>query len=340
MKRVKLQEIADMLEVSRVTVWKVFNNKEGVSEETRRRVLDCAAVMQYEPLKSQDISVIIPEKQRILVSVVVSRPDTSAFWIEIIHALSQELSNEGIGLMYTYLPEQVNDDYILPDTLTDKNLHGIIIMNVYDNKMLKRLNDLPIPKVFLDVVTDMEDVGLKGDLILLEGRKSVKEIVTYLLKKGRTRIGFIGDIHYAKTNMERYEGYLLALKEFDLELDSLLCYTNNMSLFAYTQVIEEFLEGFSIMPEAFICVNDHIASILLQSLQRRGYNVPKDVAVSGFDDNNEFNSTKSLTTVRVNNSLLGKRLVKQLLYRMENGEEHYETTYIRPKVIYRSTTEI
>jgi LacI family transcriptional regulator len=39
MKRIKIQDIADSLQVSRVTVWKVLNNKEGVSEDMKNKVL-------------------------------------------------------------------------------------------------------------------------------------------------------------------------------------------------------------------------------------------------------------------------------------------------------------
>jgi LacI family transcriptional regulator len=64
------------------------------------------------------------------------------------------------------------------------------------------------------------------------------------------------------------------------------------------------------------------------------------VAVSGYDDNNEFIYTKNLTTVQVNNSQIAKRLAKQLLYRIDNMEDPYEITYIRTKVIYRNSTRV
>ncbi len=339
MKRAKIQDIADLLQVSRVTVWKVFNNKEGVSEDMRRKVLECAAEMNYQPSRLQELELPVRERKKTIVSVVVSRPETSSFWVRIIHQLAEEFSNSGIGLMYTYLPAQVSEGYVLPQALTDGSLQGIIIMNVYDRAMLQLLNELPIPKVFLDIVTDMPMESLNGDLLLLEGRDSIKEIVTSLIKKGHQRIGFIGDIQYAKTNMERYEGYVSAMHQHGMLIDSKICYTGSMTLSTYVEIIERFMSGLSQMPDAFVCVNDHAANILVQYLESHGCSVPEDVAVTGYDDNNEFNYTKNLTTVQVNNSLIGKRLAKQLLYRVDNSDDPYEVTYVRTKVIYRSSTE-
>ena len=338
MKRAKIQDIADSLKISRVTVWKVFNNKEGVSEDMRRKVLECAAEMDYKPSKKQDIDLPVLVKKQTLVSVVVSRPESSAFWVKIIHQLAEEFSNSGIGLMYTYIPERMSEGYVLPKSLSDGSLQGIIVMNVYDKEMLQLLNDLTIPKVFLDIVTDMQVEALKGDLLLLEGRDSIREIVLNMVSKGRSSIGFIGDINYAKTNMERYEGYVSAMHQSGLPIDSQICYTGSMTLNTYAETIEGFMKQLPKMPDAFVCVNDHAANILIQYLESHGYQVPEDVAVSGYDDNNEFHYTKNLTTVQVNNSLIGKRLAKQLLYRIENMEDSYEVTYVRPKVIFRNST--
>lgn len=338
MKKAKIQDIADLLKVSRVTVWKVLNNKEGVSEEMRQRVLQCAAQLEDQLSGNANMvkSKTIPMQK--LVSVVVSRPESSSFWIKTIHELAEEFSRKGIGLMYTYLPSNIEESYVLPPSLTSGNLHGIIIMNVYEAKMIRLLNELTVPKVFLDVVPEMPFEELNGDLLLLEGQKSVSKIVEEMIKSGRKRIGFIGDIYYAKTNMDRYEGYLLALKKNGLPVDEQICYTGSMSLDMYATIIENFVLNLPVMPDAFVCVNDHAATMLLQCLTSNGYRVPEDVAVSGYDDNNEFTFTKELTTVQVDNKLLGKRLARQMLYRMENPDYAYEVTYILPKVIFRKST--
>jgi len=340
MKREKIQDVADALKVSRVSVWKVLNDKEGVSKDMKKRVLDY--VYQTDgniaDTISQDKLPLVPKQT--LVSVVVSRPETSAFWVKIIHQLSEEFSNREIGLLYTYLPDNTPEGYVLPNSLTDSTLEGIIVMNVYNKDIIHKLNELTIPKVFLDTITDMSVNTLNGDLLLLEGKSCMKEIVSNMIMKGRKKIGFIGDINYAKTNMERYKGYLSAMESNHIEVQGNFCYTGDMRLRKYTEIIEHFLEGLSEMPDAFVCVNDHAATVLMGLLERRGYRIPMDVFVSGYDDNNEFTYTKNLTTVHVDNSMLAKRLARQLLYRIENKEDPYEVILIRSNVIYRDSTSL
>src|SRR5690606_19678744 len=109
-----------------------------------------------------------------------------------------------VNLMYNYLPPNYYEGYTLPDILYNGTVEGIVIINVYDIKLLSMLNRLNMPKVFLDVATDFPIDTVTGDLIILEGKRSVKKITNEIIKKGRTEIGFIGDIHYALTNKERF----------------------------------------------------------------------------------------------------------------------------------------
>ena len=68
------------------------------------------------------------------ISVVVSRPDSSVFWSNIIHEIAKEVTQAGCSLMYTYVPTEIPKDYILPPPLTSGQVQGIIILNVYNPK--------------------------------------------------------------------------------------------------------------------------------------------------------------------------------------------------------------
>ena len=62
--------------------------------------------------------------------------------------------------------------------------------------------------MFLDTVPGFLPPALGGDLLLLEGRAAVRQITGRLLDAGHTRLSFIGDVGYAQTNTDRYEGFL------------------------------------------------------------------------------------------------------------------------------------
>jgi len=342
-----MQEIADALNISRVTVWKVFNNYPGVSDALSEQILSKAEEMGYltqkQPTKKisslTDQAGQISQDVQMTVSVVVSRPESSMFWMNIIHQIAKELVSSNINLMYTYLPSITTEGYTLPPVLTNGSLQGIIVLNVYDHDLLNMLNELPIQKVFLDLVSSIPEDSLTGDLFLLEGKSSVCKITESIITKGRTEIGFIGDIEYAKTNKDRYWGYLDALKEHDIPFRNDYCLTHNIGIYTYAEEINEFLSNLKKMPQAFVCASDYVAHFLLKYLNANNFSVPEDIAVSGYDGTTEYiDQADFLTTVQVQTRELGKRLVKQLLYRISNPESPTEVTYIYSKINYGEST--
>jgi LacI family transcriptional regulator len=349
MRKINMQDLANALNVSRVSVWKVFNDYPGVSESLRRQVLAKAQEMGYlksgqpmsteQPLQAEQPVDSTETNVQITVSVVVSRPDTSMFWMNIIHCIAKELAKDNVNLMYTYLPAEYSDSYTLPSVLSNGTVQGMIVLNVYDVNMLHMLNQVRIPKVFLDIVNSIPEDLLTGDLVLLEGQNSIRKITNSIINKGRTKIGFIGPTDYARTNQDRYKGFLSAMSQNYLSVDPKLCLIRNIGTDTYKEEIGQFLSGLDKMPQAFICVSDYVANLVIQYLNEHKIQVPKDVAVSGYDGITEYSDLVNyLTTVQVDLNALGKRLAKQLLYRMEDVDAPYEIIYLTFDVSYGQST--
>ena len=87
MSKVTMQDIADELGISRVTVWKVFNNHSGVSEAVRESVLQKAKELGYSKFMQEPAAIPNDPQEDKTVSLIVSRPDSSTFWTNIIHRL-------------------------------------------------------------------------------------------------------------------------------------------------------------------------------------------------------------------------------------------------------------
>lgn len=343
MGKVTMQDIADALDVSRVSVWKVFNEYPGVSDTLRKQVISKAQEMGYPKLGQPLITAPsdeLPEAEApITVSVVVSRPDSSVFWMNIIHYIAKELAANNINLMYVYAPSKHTQSYTLPAVLTNGTVQGMIILNIYDAPLLEMLNELRIPKVFLDTVTSIPDDLLTGDLVLLEGCKSVQKITDSIIQKGRTDIGFIGATDYARTNNDRYLGYKQAMASHNLFIDPGKCLTGSIGIYTYAEEINQFLNGLNKMPEAFVCASDFLANLVIRYLKEHNIDVPKDVAVSGYDGNAEYSELVNyLTTVQVDTRALGKRLVKQLLYRINDPDSPVELIYLTFDISYGDST--
>lgn len=336
MSKVTMQDIADALGVSRVTVWKAFNNHDGVSAALKESIMSKAKELGYPKVATE-----VDNKQSAdikTVALVVSRPDSSIFWTNIIHRLAQELSLHDITLMYTYVPSSYTEGYTPPAVLNPDMVDGIIVLNVYDEHLLNIFNDIDIPKVFLDTVPTLSDQLLTGDLFIIEGYQTEYAITEHLIKKGLKKLAFIGDIQYARTNMERYAGFVACMKDYHLPVDSSLVFTDRISIEHYPEQIHGFLDSLTETPEAIICVSDYVAHYVEMYLSDHPYAFPNGILLTGFDCSKEYsNVIDKVTTVDVKTNLLGKRLAVQIMYRMEHPLAPTELTFIRYNIVYSNT---
>lgn len=336
MNKVTMQEIADALGISRATVWKVFHNYGNVSPGLRSNVWDKAAELGYVK-GGHGLEQFRQEKDR-NVSAIVSIPDSAAFSMKIIHSLAQELSLYNINLMYTYMPSSYSDEYRIPQMLYNNVVQGAVVLNIYDKRLTEGINGLSLPKVFVDVAQQINLRELSGDLVLLEGWDTMCQITESLVARGMTKIGFIGDIGQARTIYDRYEGFCRCMRERDLPVDKAFCLTHIEETFSCEEEISIFLDSLTMLPEAFVCASNFIAHCLQLYFSRHRERVPEGIVVTGYDDSGTFADLSGLlTTASVKTEFLGKRIAKQIIYRMESGNAPYETIYVKPSVIERNS---
>lgn len=348
MKKMSLQQIADDLSVSRITVSKVLNNKPGVSPSLRKRINQKLAEHNYKKLSNSDSAsdgtisnspINIIEKN---IAVVATEPGFSDFWLKIINGISSEISSQHYNLIYNFINKDEASNYIVPNIIQSKSVSGIVVVNLYDDQAIKMLVDTGLPIVFLDTTPTILASNIKTDIILLEGEKTIYEITKNLISKNCKSIGFIGDITYCQTILDRYNGFVRACHENNVFIDSKYCFTKcNGGHFYYPNELQKFLRNLKDYPDAFVCANDAIADTLIKYLSYNDIHVPRDIAVSGYDnvqlsllDNSE------ITTAEVDTVMLGRRLARQVLLRIGYPDAFRETVYVNPSILYRRSTDI
>jgi LacI family transcriptional regulator len=332
MGKVTMQDLADAVHVSRITVWKALNNRPGVSGEMRLEIQRKASEMKY----SASASIPVKEAADRTFSIVVSRPESSSFWMQIIHHIAKELAMHGINMMYTYMPTSYHEGYTLPSSLNAESVDGFIVLNVYNEDLLRLLMAQPLPKVFLDTVPSIAPQDLNGDLVILEGRARVCEITAKLLASGRKKLGFIGDVNYAKTNFDRYQGFLDAHRAQHITVDPALCMTGPIGLRSHYEEISHFLSGLTALPDAFVCPSDFIAHFISRNFTVTGRRITEGFVLTGFDNNPEYaNIAGQITTVNVETAMLGKSLARKLMFHADYPDAPYEVAYVATNILYR-----
>lgn len=342
MKTVGINHIAEKVGISRNTVSKVINGRGDVAGDTRKKIIEAAIELGYKKIK--------PEWQEEVnlknVLVIATSPDFSSYWGKIINGITHRIVEEGYDCFYHFLTSEQVKEFTVPNVLKKENISGIIIMNVYEPQTIEEIGRLNIPAVYFDSPLKYRDESVKGDTILIEGRMSIAKITKQLIGEGITKIGFIGDITYCKSIYERWIGFVKTMENYQISVDERYCLISSSQGHFYIdgeveEHLEKLLEEQIEMPKAFICANDVIAYRVINLLNKRGYNIPEDIKVSGFDDIEEnMLQEKILTTVNIATEDIGIRLAEQIIWRMENSHRQYEIIKIVGEVIERLSTQV
>jgi LacI family repressor for deo operon, udp, cdd, tsx, nupC, and nupG len=92
------------------------------------------------------------------------------------------------------------------------------------------------------------------------------------------------------------------------------------------------------LPTAFMCVNDQTAIGVMIGLNARGYDIPKDFSVTGFDDVPQaVFMSPPLTTIRQPRTLIGKQAMALLLEFLSDGQSAETEILLRPDLVVRNS---
>jgi DNA-binding LacI/PurR family transcriptional regulator len=92
------------------------------------------------------------------------------------------------------------------------------------------------------------------------------------------------------------------------------------------------------MPTAFVCNCDKTADILIEKLQAKGYKVPEDISVVGFDRYNVKDlEGLELTTYEIDRKALAQISVNMIIKRIEGDNEKKGIRIVEGRIIQGNT---
>ena len=322
----KNKEIADILKISPAAVSLALNNKYGVSEDTRRKVIalrNSSMAADYNDLQRRELNApqilfLVLKKHGFVIS------DTP-FFMSLSEALYQRTSIEGYSLRVCYFhPEQDLQAYL--DSLNVEQYDGILVLGTEaDSQDIATICALNKPAVVLDAWIDDMDI----DCVLMDNESGVLQGMKYAYAMGHRRIGFIGSQVRANNFRDRYCAYRAALNRLNLPYRREYVQYIRSTADGACADMQHILENGCEMPSLFVCANDIVAMGVINALTKRGYRVPDDVSIIGFDDmpvSAQFNPP--ITSVGINIRKIAKTAVETLVERMhekENASVHVRT---------------
>lgn len=330
------KELANILNISPSTVSMVFNNKPGISEETRTKVLEAAREYGYrytekKATKAQTgtIYLIIYKKHGAIIN------DTP-FFFNVTEGIEKECRRNNCNLQIKYFDER-NDLSSQIESLNDSSCSGILLLATEMNEPDFAIFDsIKKPLVVLDCYYDQ----LQYDSVIINNIQGAYIATEYLIKNGCKKIGYIHSNIKISNFSERADGYYKALRRYNIDTSHpYVVEVRPTTEGAYKDMIA-YLDRNKDLPDGFFADNDIIAAACMKAFSEKGIKIPQDVSIIGFDDIpiGEL-LTPPLTTMNVPKHSLGSMAVSTLLNRIQEQNDRQIKLELSTQIIERGSVK-
>jgi LacI family transcriptional regulator len=328
--KVTMQQIADKLNLSKNSVSQALSGKEGVSEQTRKQIVEQAQQMGYVYSQTR-----MHKKQGRTGSIMLIASDFAfhkSFFGEIYLAVEKEAFQCGLNLFIQSISHEATEKLILPPSVQNQLVDGVLILSHISTEYTNAIISTGIPTILVD----HHQPNIFADCLLINNHFGAYSAVQHLIDLGHRDIGFMGNISISPSYYERMEGYLMALNHNDIAENTDFIIKNAEE---QADFIAKLLPQIERMPTAWFCVNDGLGFLVNATLQQMGYKVPEQVSIISFDNGQLSQiATPRISTMDIDLKLYGKKAVELLLWRMENPTEPFMEILLPTQFIQREST--
>ncbi|MBV6713858.1 LacI family DNA-binding transcriptional regulator [Paenibacillus chitinolyticus] len=352
-KHVSMQNIADRLGISKYTVSQALSGKDGVSDETRLKIMETARTMGYRKKinKSPAAAGLFQEwdgrrkeitssstDPYMLVWIHSAKQQDPFFWPKVIDGLAQTCRDLQAHYMLISVPPHREDELAMPGFLDPARCMGHILLGTFSTRAVISLQQTGLPLVLVD----HEEPLVNVDCVVNSNVDAAVAATKQLLREGCDSLVFVGSDSFSVSFRERALGCRIASEEA-AESGRPVCLSKwNVPYLSPTWphdlAVRVGAVSTSELPDGFICANDHIALRLMALLKQRGFDIPGQCRVIGFDNiEAAAASSPALSTVELSKELLGIRAVETLLYRKRHPGRAHEKIVLAPEFIARAS---
>ncbi|MDQ0495431.1 LacI family DNA-binding transcriptional regulator [Paenibacillus brasilensis] len=336
----KIDDIARLAGVSKSAVSLAFNNKPGVSEETKEHILKIAHEHGYRPrtmksnkefTKSHHVIRFVACKNT---GIVTEQYESLPFFNELIHHITNQVRNHGNTLIFSSFDSHslVEELYALEK---EQPSSGVLLLGTnLTSEIIHSIQSIHANIVILDTCFEHIDASFVSINNYLGGYKAGQ----YLVQSGHRQIGYVQSSTRILNFKKRKEGFMAALEEHDLSIDDRLTFNMHpmlvMSQDSFKTAIQELTE----LPSALFCENDYMAISAIKTFQEMNIRVPEQISVMGFDNIHEAKViSPELTTIHVKKDVLAQTAVNLLMEKLNQNQEHHTQVLVNTVVIERKS---
>lgn len=326
---VTIKDIAKLANVSHTTVSRALNDSPFINEETKNKIKAIAEQLNYVPNYNAK-SLVLDKSYTIgLFFSSISQGTSPSFFYETVRGV-----NSAIEENYNLVVRGI-DDYKDFTSINNKRFDGIVLMSQSDkdNAFIYHVLQRGIPLVVLN--REIEGSSLIN--ILSDDKEGAFKAVKHLIENGHRDIALIEGKEGFKSAIHRKEGFLKALIESKIPVNSEYMVKGKYSMESGYRAMKELL-ALENVPTAVFCSNDDMAIGAIKAAFESGLAVPNDISIVGFDNIgfSEY-ATPALTTIKrpmEEVSIIGGKKVIDLI---NHGKNQGEKVYIKTELVVRDS---
>ncbi len=327
-----IEDVARMAGVSIATVSRAIHHPGKVAETTRKKV---NAAIARTGFTANAMAQSLRNKSSKMILAMV--PDISnTFFANILLGLEAVATRRGYGLLIGNTENDPKTEATYLNYARSNKADAMVLMTGHLPFGADEVRDHLPPIVAACEALPDDDVPFVG----VDNRHGARVAVRHLVELGHRRIAYISGPLSNILSLDRRAGYEEALSQMGLALDPDLILDGDFSMESGRLAVERLFIR-DALPTAFFCANDDMAIGVLLALSQRGYVVPRDFSVIGFDDI-PFSSctTPPLTTVRQPRRLIGEAAMNIVLDMVEQKAPPSGPRILPVELVIRGSTGV
>jgi DNA-binding LacI/PurR family transcriptional regulator len=331
--QITIKDIAKKLGISPSTVSRALKDHPDISAKTKKAVSELAQKLKYEP---NAIALSLQSSRSNVIGLIIPEI-VHYFFSQVISGIEDVANDAGYHVMIC----QSNESYIREvknvQALLASRIDGLLVSvskETRDFSHFRNLKKKNIPIVFFDRICKEID----SDRVIVDDFTGAYKAVEHLICTGCKRIAHLSTNQNLLIGLNRYEGYLKALKDFGLPVDERLivrCDTHKAARLVTKRLIYELHP-----PDGIFAVNAQTAIGAIQTIKENGLRIPEDIAVVGFSNDIYCTMTDpQLTSVDQFGYLMGQKAARMILDRILSKQDYPTSTeVIETQLIIREST--
>ncbi|GAO41589.1 LacI family DNA-binding transcriptional regulator [Flavihumibacter petaseus] len=318
MKRVSLKDIAESVGVSTALVSYVLNNKkEGrIGKAISEKIRETAKLMGY---RTNQIARSLKTNKTLTIGLIVA-DISNPFSSSLARIIEDAADKYQYTVIFGSSDEKLSKFEKLIDTFLNRQVDGLIISPPDGAAaQISYLRQQQIPLVLLDRYFP----EVPSNYVALDNHKASWDAVTYLVEKGRSRIGLINYRSELFHLNQRAQGYLDALRAKGIT--PLPEWQELLPLDAVPEGVPEAIDRLLHLPQpvdGLLFASNTLCATGLRHLNRLSLRVPDDLAIVTYDETESLDLFYApLTYLRQPLPEMGRQAIDILLKAMENRQQ-------------------